>query len=474
SASSSDGCIATPQTISITVDAITVNASSNSSNITCGDATQLTESNNYPGAGTLSYAWSPSTALSSASVSTPTANPISTTTYSLTIHTSDGCTGFNQTTINVNPLQINTTSQYSVGCHATVNLSTSSNSSNSDLTYTWTPSLGLSSTTVASPNAAVYHNTTYNVTMSLPSSGCANASNSANISFTIPSTPQICMVTVDSTSSYNTVYWDKTSYAGAAIDSFRIYRETSTNVYTQIGAVAYNSMSAFNDLEANPNTTTYRYKLSALDSCGNESALSYYHNTIYIISVGGGQFTWNPGYTIESSANPVTNYVLMRDDNNTGNFQQIASTSGTQNSINDVSYASHQSTANWRVDALGFNCNPSLRLAGGNNGTDAAKVKSHSNQNNNRTSSINKVAGNTQVIVYPNPANNVLNIDFAKPTTAVSVKITSLFGTEVYNSNQLPLSGNNLAIDISKFESGTYLVQITTDKVSEIKKIVKQ
>ena len=54
------------------------------------------------------------------------------------------------------------------------------------------------------------------------------------------------MVTTDSLTQYkyNVVYWDKTPFisAGLGMDSFIIYRETSTNVYSRIGAVSKDSL----------------------------------------------------------------------------------------------------------------------------------------------------------------------------------------------------------------------------------------
>lgn len=214
-ASALGGCSATPQTIFITVNPITLTAGNTSGNITCGDATQLNETDNYPGTGTLTYTWSPSTGLSNASITTPTANPIVTTTYTLTMNTPEGCISMDQTTINVNSLQINVINAVSTGCHQPIMLSASANTTNTGLTYSWTPSGGLSSTTSANPTAVVGGNTTYNVTMSLPSSGCSDANNSITISLAPPNTPQICMVTVDSASTHNIVYWDKTGFANA-------------------------------------------------------------------------------------------------------------------------------------------------------------------------------------------------------------------------------------------------------------------
>ena len=337
-------------------------------------------------------------------------------------------------------------------------------------TYSWS-----TGDTTASIAVTPTTTTTYTV-VGTDVHGCSNTSTGSVIVLTAP-TPDICMVTVDTLSINNIIYWDKTAYTN--VDSFIAYREVSSNVYKRIGTQPYSALSQFIDTArsvggpngGNPNTGTYRYKLQTVDTCGNYSALSPYHNTIFITH-NGGQFSWTTPYQIEGQASPDTNYVLSCDTANTNVWTGVASVSGSQQTIADPGYANHSNIANWRVDALGFNCNPTLRL-NGNNSTYAAKVKSHSNQNNNRMSGINKIASTNNASVYPNPANNALNISFASAVNKASVKIFSVIGSEVLSTNQTSVS-TNLLVDISNLAAGTYMVQITTDNGVETKKIVKQ
>jgi hypothetical protein len=466
--SASDGCFAGDQVVTVIVNPISLSASNGAGNITCGESTQLGASNNYPGAGTLTYTWSPSTGLSNTHITGPNANPITTTNYTLTLNSPEGCISTDNTTLNVNALQVNTAGTYSVNCHQPVTLNTNANTSNGGLTYSWTPSTGLSSTTSANPTAVVGSNSSYNVTMSLPSSGCADASNSVSIVLTAPNTPQICMVTVDSASTHNIVYWDKSAFANAAIDSFRVYRELTPNVYGIVGTTHYNALSEFHDYSANPNVTTYRYKISAVDSCGLESQLSLYHNTIFIVYSGGGQYTWNPGYTIEPATNPVLNYLLMRDDNNTGLWHQVQSTSGSQNTIADPSWASFP-IANWQVvTSWTLSCTPTLRQS---NGVQGAIVKSKSNISNNRPLSVKNMENGFSI--FPNPTNGNFNISFANTNTGkTSIKVISALGQEVYNETFVQTNEKH-NVDLSKCENGIYLVQITTNNNLVTKRIVK-
>ena len=75
--------------------------------------------------------------------------------------------------------------------------------------------------------------------------------------------------------------------------------------------------------------------------------------------------------------------------------------------------------------------------------------------------------------VYPNPTNGSLAINFANATTGkVSVKVISAIGQEVYNET-FAQAGEKLNVDLSKDENGIYLVQITTNNTTVVKRIVK-
>jgi hypothetical protein len=324
-------------------------------------------------------------------------------------------------------------------------------------TIVWEPGASSASTLSVSTTGSYYFSYT-------ETDGCSENSDTVSINFKAPpAVAQICMVTVDSLSTHNIIYWDKTSITHDVV-GFKMYREDLTNIYTYLGSVPMDSLSEYHDYGANPNVTTKRYKITAIDSCGNESVQSNYHNTIYIVDVGAGKFTWNPIYTIENSPNPVSNYVLMRDDNNTGNFQQIASTAGTQSTITDTAYIKYPN-ANWRVDALGFNCNPTYRLAGNNNSTFANKVKSHSNQSNNRVAGISQLSMGNRVSVYPNPSAGSITILNSQKTDVL--KITDVLGNVVYET-ALPEQKVTLQLD----NSGVYFITIISGKETTIKKVI--
>jgi PKD repeat protein len=270
---------------------------------------------------------------------------------------------------------------------------------------------------------------------------------------------QICMTSVDSSSHNNVIYWDKTNSAG--IDSFIIYREVTSNVYKRIGAVSKDSLSEFTDTtrsvtpaDGDPNVSTYRYKIQAVDSCGNYGPKSPYHNTVFFVDNHTGTFTWNK-YLIEAtSTTPVTQFNLLRDNANNGIWQVIGSAAGTQTTLNDPNYAAYQSVANWRVEALGFSCTPALKLGG--HGTQSAVVKSKSNICNNRAIGINNLSvAKDEIIVYPNPSNGNLTLQGTNELGLISVY--NSLGEIVYQNRA---SGNMQQIDISKQAPGIYILTV--------------
>ena len=184
--------------------------------------------------------------------------------------------------------------------------------------------------------------------------------------------------------------------------------------------------------------------------------MSPYHNTIYFQN-NSGTFSWNL-YTVGNATyTPVTNFYLMRDDNNTGNYQPIGTVSGNQTSLTDPNYSTYASIANWRVDADGFNCTPTYRLANNHNGVDAARVKSHSNSTNNRQVGIEKYTVNNQFSIYPNPANSILNIALTNQQT-VNVQVFDVLGNEVLKS--ATSNSKQTSIDVSNLNSGVYFVKV--------------
>ena len=375
--------------------------------------------------------------------------------YSVFVNDAHGCMSFRNYTITQPSVLATTVTNTSVTCSNTDGTATAApTGGNTPYTYSWT---GGGQTTQTATGLALGG---YTVTVT-DNKGCTATGNTSIAAITLPT--EMCMVSVDPLSTHNIVYWEKPVVTN--IDSFKVYREDATNIYSYIGSVAYDSLSEYHDYGVDPNTTTKRYKISTLDNCGQESVKSNYHNTIYIVDNGSGQFTWNPLYTIENSGNPVTNYLLMRDDNSTGSWAQVASTAGTQNTLVDPAYASY-SNGNWRVEtAWGITCTP----------TRASINTTRSNiKHTSVVSGINSQQDLDATNIYPNPANENVSIELKESILNANIRIMNSIGQLVYEQTIIA-TGNSKTIkqiNTGNYAKGIYTIVIETNKAKVFKKLV--
>ena len=119
--------------------------------------------------------------------------------------------------------------------------------------------------------------------------GCYNWSDTLDVIVLKPfEEEEICLVTVDSLSR-NQIVWNKTT--GVRTLEYVIYKQNPvSNTFDVIGNVpATGQLSVFVDPNSNSRVTSSRYKISVVDSCGNESELSNQHKTMHLtLSEGVG------------------------------------------------------------------------------------------------------------------------------------------------------------------------------------------
>ena len=306
--------------------------------------------------------------------------------------------------------------------------------------------------------------------------GCLTT-NLASLSIQVisPNSPSICAITVDSISKFNIIAWDKTGYNSP--DTFIVYRDISNNNYQRIGAVSFDSLSQFVDTVASlfasngdPNVSSWRYKLSVKDSCGNESAKSNYHQTIFIQNISGN-FIWNQ-YQIQGQSVPVPalqNYIIYRDDFSNGNWQPIQTLSASSTAYTDPNFNIFQSIASYRVETVwNISCDPTRSLIN----TSRSNVK---NLANPLSANAENNAMNTWDL-FPNPSQNKITIELnVKQTTEMQVNLLDVHGKEVMSTQRTLSSGKNLqTLDVEDLSSGIYFVQLQVGEQVLRKKMVKE
>ncbi len=161
-------------TIIITVIPMTVNAGTDLIT-TCGNSFYFNPSTNYHGnTANLTWLWSPGYGLSNTTIKTPQVTPLITTNYILNLSSSDGCTSAKDTiNVTVNPMTVNAGSDGYINCGNYLNLYPSTNYTGNvtHLSWSWSPSTGLSSSTIKIPSAKPVTTTDYIINLS-STEGC--------------------------------------------------------------------------------------------------------------------------------------------------------------------------------------------------------------------------------------------------------------------------------------------------------------
>ena len=333
--------------------------------------------------------------------------------------------------------------------------------------YLWSVNAGSATTNTVSATPTI--TTTYTL---IGANSVCRDSTTYTLNVAAAVVPNICMVTTDSATNYfyNIVYWDKTPYTN--VDSFIVYRKDAlSSNYLRIGAVNKDSLSRFIDTAfsiggpngGNPQYSSWTYKLAIKDTCGNIGTQSPYHQTMFV-QQNNANFSWN-AYTVESGqTNSVTGYSFLRDNNNTGAWHVLANTTGI--STTDPNYTSYPN-GNWRVDAIGFNCTPTLRLAYNNN-TQSTYSKAHSNTSiPQHLTGINQTSNNITLALYPNPTNQSFVIE-TNTNQKQFVQVFDVTGKIVLSQN---ISGTT-TIDASSLSQGVYNISISSNQNIVNKKLI--
>jgi gliding motility-associated-like protein len=141
-------------------------------NVTPDGSTCVGSSKQLEASGGDSYTWAPASGLDNANISNPVANPIASTTYTVTIH-ENTCNETAVLTTNVTVLpspEINASSSNDLTC----SLGSSQLTVTGGTNYTWAPSTGLNNSNISNPVATPAGTTLYKVT-GTGANGCSGS-----------------------------------------------------------------------------------------------------------------------------------------------------------------------------------------------------------------------------------------------------------------------------------------------------------
>ena len=78
---------------------------------------------------------------------------------------------------------------------------------------------------------------------------------------------------------------------------------------------------------------------------------------------------------------------------------------------------------------------------------------------------------NKEFLLTPNPASSTINVYLPRGFEKARLTVFDVLGKEIYNAE---VNSLHSTINISKWNSGVYLVRVATDTESQTKRFVKQ
>jgi hypothetical protein len=278
----------------------------------------------------ISYSWTPSTGLSSATVSNPSACPTATSTsYILTAtNPTSGC--FRKDTVIVS---VNAKPTASAGTDKTICKGASVSigmTAVSGISYSWSPVTALSSSTVSNPVATPTATTNYILTATNPTTGCFRKD---TVKVTVNALPTanagtdkvICAgstVTLGTTSvATNTYTWSPTTSLSSPYVSNPVCSTTSTRTYIVTAKVIATGC-------IDKDTVVVTVNPAPTASAGADRTLcTGACSTLGVAAVAGITYTWTPTTSLSSAfvSNPslcpttaaTTSYILTAKNSTT-------------------------------------------------------------------------------------------------------------------------------------------------------------
>jgi len=275
---------------------------------------------------------------------------------------------------------------------------------------------------------------------------------------------EICVATVDTGSTYNTIVWERAAQNSVnPIDSIKIYRVTLLGADSLVGVVHWDSLSQFDDLSADPNLRPYRYRISGVDDQGVEGPMSLPHQTMHFGLLAQGdsiRLRWSPYI-----GKPFSVYDCMIDSaGSPSGWEWVNSTS---NNI-DTNWWDKATPADWS------NLNYLVKLSGMTQ-CSATKAQDHNTTRSNRATitepnpnGIYEESMIKELTIYPNPVNQSTKLVFSSKSWApIDVFVTDAMGRRVKSYNPIKVLGQyNMSLDLANYNSGLYhIVLIQNNRV---------
>jgi hypothetical protein len=292
---------------------------------------------------------------------------------------------------------------------------------------------------------------------------CISKDSSGYINFVEPfSEAEICLVTVDEETGYNKILWERDMHKG--IEYYNVYKAVGNN-YTPVGSVPFGEMSMFIDYYSKPEQVAARYAISTVDTCGNESSKSPFHQTIHLgASEGATPGTYVLDWTdyIDESGIFTPNWYYIYRGNSVDALILHDSVSGIYTEWNDndpqgqryYRIAIEKETGCFPSDATKANAGP------------FSQSISNLEDNRLKENSVNYTFAESRFAVYPNPASKKTYIRFSLAKAShvdISLySVTGIFITRIINKN-IPAGRHTIEYFLDDVAAGIYYIKLANN-----------
>jgi hypothetical protein len=303
--------------------------------------------------------------------------------------------------------------------------------------------------------------------------GCS-ARDTVSVNFAEPyDQEQICLITIDLQSGKNLIIWEKTPDMGTIL--YRIYRQTNVvGEYEMIGEVPYDDLSIFKDTVADPEQRQWVYKITAVDTCNNESDIkvSPYHRPLFLQYTGtddGVNLEWE-SYVVEGAEMEFLTYEIYRGSDSSA-LTKLDEISADLRVYKDKDNNALKYRYYYRI--AGVKANPCYPT-GSVKAESGPYSHSMSNLEDNRLQFAEGIdlKSAESLMIYPNPFSDYTTIRFTNPVhSEYKLLVRDLAGKAVMIISKI--TEEEVIIQRSSLKAGYYSVEVVGEKIFRGKMIVE-
>jgi hypothetical protein len=275
-----------------------------------------------------------------------------------------------------------------------------------------------------------------------------------------------CVATV-SPDYKNLIIWEKTPEVGTA--SYNVYREIATDIYSFIGNMPAVRLSVFEDTLSDPRVKSYKYKISSVDTCGNESGQSFYHKTMHL-QLGFGMDTTEIQLSWQNYEGFWFPYYIIYRGINPDNLSPVDSLPWDESNLTWTDYNVTERYY-YRVGVqLPFICAPTGSQ--GKKADSGPYSHSMSQIEDNRFQTSVKEQNIKEIHSYPNPFSQWTQINFDNPLRySYQLTVTDMSGKTVRTISDI--RDNKVILVRENLPQGFYLFELKGDQIYRGKFVIK-